>query len=69
MKKTFVFCLLIFLSIAVTAQVPQALKYKGIVKSEWDTPVSNETVSLRFTVLQDNIEIYQEIQYTKTAKF
>ncbi|MCU4175667.1 MopE-related protein [Carboxylicivirga sp. N1Y90] len=53
----------------IQAQVPQALKYKAIAKGKWGIPLSSRNVSLRFTIMQDDIGVYQENHQITTNRY
>ena len=70
MKNFFILSLLLCtLMPALLAQVPQALKYKAIAKDEWGVALPSKSITLQFTVLQDETAVYREIHYTTTNKF
>lgn len=73
MKRMITFCMLACILLpAALSQVPQALKYKAIAKDEWGLPLPCKSISLRFSILLDDLNgemVYQEVHYTKTTLF
>lgn len=56
----------------LTAQAPEKLNYQSIVRDNGGTPITNQNVSFRMSVLEDNINgtvVYSETQETTTNDF
>lgn len=56
----------------LTAQAPQKLNYQSIVRDNGGTPITNQNVSFRMSVLEDNISgtiVFSETQQTTTNDF
>ena len=71
--KTIKLSFVLFLTacFTLTAQPPQAFKYKAIAKDEWGVPLPSKDVSLRFTIYQgigDVNPVYVEVHQTMTTK-
>jgi hypothetical protein len=45
------------------------MKYKAIAKGKWGLPLCSKEVSLRFTIVQDELEVYQESHLVTTNKY
>ena len=59
-------------AVTLTAQPPQAMKYKAIAKDEWGVTLSNKDISLRFTIYQGSeydSPVYIETHFTTTDKY
>jgi len=72
--KTFklLLILLVTATVTLTAQPPQAMKYKAIAKDEWGVPLPNKNISIRFTIYQGSeygTAVYSETHQTTTDKF
>ncbi|MBN2214509.1 MAG: fibrobacter succinogenes major paralogous domain-containing protein [Bacteroidales bacterium] len=70
MKKTLTLCaIVLYATLTLTAQPPQAFKYKAIAKNDWGLPLMNKNISLRFTIYQgseNGIPVYIEVHQTTT---
>lgn len=70
MKK---FTLTILLAVAtvvfVLAQAPQAFNYQAVARDAQGSPLSNQQVSVRFTILDGPTEVYKETHQVTTNAF
>ncbi|MBN1413737.1 MAG: hypothetical protein JW973_01450, partial [Bacteroidales bacterium] len=73
MKRIVIFYVVMLLAAAtLTAQPPQAMKYKAIAKDEWGVALPNKAISLRFTIYRGSeygTTVYIETHQTTTSKF
>ncbi len=71
--KTFTLSLVIVMStITVLAQPPQAINYQAAVRDTNGTIVSNQSISLKISILSDSINgtvVYSETHYATTNNF
>ncbi|MEO1803430.1 MAG: hypothetical protein AAFU33_01400 [Bacteroidota bacterium] len=68
MKKLTLFFSLILLGIQMYAQVPQGINYQAVILNQ-NSPLTNSTVTVRFTILQDTVVSYQETQSLATDNY
>lgn len=69
MKQLFNLILTLFFSFQLCAQVPQAFNYQGVARNFSGTPIANQNIGLRITILQgsaNGTEVYKEIHLTTT---
>jgi len=72
MKKSFIFILFAFFHFAVIAQPPKALNYQAVARKQDGSILSNQSVGVRFSVLDGSatgIVVYQETHQTTTNTF
>lgn len=69
MKTRVIILLALLFSVNVVAQVPQAMKYKAVAKDDWGVALPNKAITLQFTIVQGNVEVYREVHHTTTNKF
>ena len=69
MKTRVIILLALLFSVNVVAQVPQAMKYKAVAKDDWGIALPNKAITLQFTIVQGNVEVYREVHHTTTNKF
>lgn len=70
--KNYFSILLVLLSVAVKAQVPQALNYQAVARTAQGAIVAGQTVNVRFSVLEGSVTgtaVYQELHTANTNNF
>jgi hypothetical protein len=72
MKKYFLSLLFVVTAIAIWAQAPQRFNYQAVARDEAGTPLSNQNVGFRFSILQggeNGTVVYSETQSLATNDF
>ncbi|MDH7464508.1 hypothetical protein QEG73_24640 [Chitinophagaceae bacterium 26-R-25] len=72
MKKSLVFLVAIIICITTYCQAPQALNYQAIARNADGSIISNQSVTVKFTVLENSANgtaIYQETHLATTNNF
>ncbi|PLX02319.1 MAG: hypothetical protein C0594_12065 [Marinilabiliales bacterium] len=71
MKSIAILFFILFINISAIAQVPDAMKYQGIVRDENGDVLSNENVTFRFTIYDNNsgVSVYVEDHTITTNEF
>lgn len=72
MKKYFLSLLFAVAAIAIWAQAPQRFNYQAVARDQAGTPLSNQTVGFRFSILQggeNGTVVYSETQSLATNDF
>jgi hypothetical protein len=72
MKSIILTTLLLIVTLAVTAQPPQAFNYQGIARDGSGNPLTEKNISLQLSILQGALPgsiVYQETHYVLTNKF
>lgn len=69
MKKLFVYCALLVLTVPVLAQVPQKMSYQAVIRNASNALLPNTTVGMRISILQGSASgtaVYVETQAPTT---
>jgi hypothetical protein len=69
MKKILLYLPLLLLSISVYAQAPQGLNYQAVAYNVSGSPVTNQSISVRFSILDGSATgtlVYEETQNPTT---
>lgn len=66
MKRSFTIIAVVLLAISGLAQVPQKMSYQAIIRNSSDYLVINQMVSMRITILRNELPVYAERQTTMT---
>ncbi len=70
MKRILLSFGLLLTTLAAMAQVPQGINYQAVMRDSGGNPVVNQNVSVRITILQNNITpIYQETHLATSNDF
>jgi len=70
MKRIITCLIIVFACIGlIEAQVPQGMKYKAIAKDEWGVSLPSKTITLQFTIYNDDGNVYVEVHHPTTNKF
>jgi hypothetical protein len=72
MKKVFVFTLLVLLSFLAQSQAPQFFNYQAVVRDATGNLLSNQTISLRISIVQGSLlgtTVYQETHSVVTNTY
>lgn len=70
--KVFLFCTLLLTSVFLQAQTPQAINYQAVARTSSGTIIPAQTVQVRFSVLDGNVNgtvLYQETQFGATNNY
>ncbi len=70
-KQIILLCVFLVSFTAIKAQndLPNTFNYQAVINAEDGSPVANKDITVEITVLQNETEIYQELQQTKTNDF
>lgn len=70
-KQIILLCILLVSFSAIKAQndLPNTFNYQAVINAEDGSPVANKDITVEITVLQNETEIYQELQQTQTNDF
>lgn len=69
MKPSHLIYLLCFFPISMFAQAPQAFNYQGVARDLNGSPLSNQSISIKTSILEDSLQggpVYSEIHQTTT---
>ena len=69
MKKSFLFLIMVWLSLSAFSQTPQAFKYQAVARDLNGNPVINQEISVKISILAGSPEgevLYSEIHQTTT---
>lgn len=69
MKKTLTFCFLFLFYTVIIAQAPQAFNYQGLARDVQNSPIANQNIGLRISILKGTTignQVYQEIHLVET---
>jgi len=65
-KKTFTLFASIIIVLSTFAQVPQKMSYQAIIRNSYNVLVTNQKVSMKISILQDQTPVYVETQMALT---
>lgn len=70
-KQIILLCVFLvsFSTIKAQNDLPNTFNYQAVINAEDGSPVANKDITVEITVLQNETEIYQELQQTKTNDF
>lgn len=70
-KQIILLCVFLVSFSAIKAQndLPNTFNYQAVINAEDGSPVANKDITVEITVLQNETEIYQELQQTQTNDF
>ena len=66
MKKLLIFLVLIALIVSASAQVPQKMSYQAVIRNSNKVLITNKTVSMIISILQNNTPVYVELHTAMT---
>ena len=69
MKKIIITLSAFFITLLIQAQAPQLLNYQAVARNNSSQPLTNQSIGLRFSILQSSVAgttLYQETQTTTT---
>ncbi len=70
MKRITTCLIIVFACIGlIEAQVPQGMKYKAVAKDEWGVALPSKTITLQFTIFNEDGNVYVELHHPTTNKF
>ena len=69
MFKSYLLLLLLFISVLLKAQTPEKINYQAVARDLDGAPLSGETVSIQFDIIQASVVVYSETQTLTTNQF
>lgn len=66
MKKLLIFLVLMALIVSASAQVPQKMSYQAVIRNSNKVLITNKTVSMIISILQNNTPVYVELHTATT---
>ncbi len=68
-KSILLIAVLVLPFLSLFAQVPQSMKYQTVVRNSAGEPLASQLVSLRFTILEEGSNVFQETHVQTTNAF
>ena len=65
-KKIYTLFAAIFMVVSMFAAVPQKMSYQAVIRNSYNVLVTNKTVSVKISILQNQTPVYVELQSTTT---